>query len=909
MATGPRDDAGTLTTSYQGAESRIRQPPEAARSPGRSALGPGAQIGRYVVEEPLGQGGMGAVVAARDPELARQVALKVVRPGVGDRPYRRRLVREARAMAQLEHVNVVRVYDAGEVDGEVFVAMELVRGETLGQWLRAARRPWREVVTRFIAAGRGLAAAHRAGLVHRDFKPDNVLVRASDGRVCVTDFGLAVPIAEPERGRGGERGQGGESGEGRGGNDVPTASGEPASAAARPIETTLTRTGAAVGTPAYMAPEQRRGEEVDARADIFSFCVSLHEGLYGVRPFDADPAGAPTAAGSPSTRDRTRSPPRAPGVPGAVRRAIRRGLMLDPAARWPAIDPVLAILERALRRRRVAIAGIAAVAAAAVAIAAAVMADRSDEPAGSTPAAASFAYDRAQRVTFAPGCEAQPAFLPDGRLVYVQRSGMSTTLRVTGDGDPVGKALGAGASPAVSPSGRYLATLERANVMIRDLQHPSELPRQLGTSTGAVAWLGDREIIAGVGNTVVARPLSIDGSGDDRVLAHLPQGNSLRAAAVGADGRIFAIHRADVVIAESFVVEIPQRGPAEGARELRRGVLAQPGLRYRPASKTIYFVQRMNSTQYHLFRQPADGIVEPTALISDLPPTGGFDIALDGSRLVFSTCAETAALVKLPVSGPPVELTRRGGWRDSSPAVVDRDRFVFSSTRGGEMQVWLHDASAGDDRPLTKPESNYPALSPDRKTLVYAALSERALVLRPLDADAPARTLTTGHVDRDPRFTRDGATVVFLRETSAGLRLFRVAASGGPASEVILDEVRLFDLSPIDDSIVFVTPGRDRDRLRRVALGSTDARDVAGADALAPKPRFVRFAPGGAALVVVDRDGISELDLATGHVRSRFRLDGSPYSSVGPLDFDADGALVASLIASDGDLWIAEGRF
>ncbi|HEY0992175.1 MAG TPA: serine/threonine-protein kinase, partial [Kofleriaceae bacterium] len=185
MATGGRDDAGTLTTSYEGVESRAepRVPAPVPVPVHGGALQPGDQIGRYVVEEPLGQGGMGVVVAAHDPELARQVALKVVRPGVGDRPYRRRLVREARAMAQLEHANVVRVYDAGEVDGEVFVAMELVRGETLGQWLRASPRPWREVLARFIAAGRGLAAAHRAGLVHRDFKPDNVLVRATDGRV------------------------------------------------------------------------------------------------------------------------------------------------------------------------------------------------------------------------------------------------------------------------------------------------------------------------------------------------------------------------------------------------------------------------------------------------------------------------------------------------------------------------------------------------------------------------------------------------------------------------------------------------------------------------------------------------------------------------------------------------------
>jgi serine/threonine protein kinase len=124
---------------------------------------------------------MGMVVAVHDPELARQVAVKLVRPGADDRPYRQRLVREARAMAQLEHDNVVRVYDAGEHDGEVFVAMELVRGETVGSWMRAVPRPWREVLARFVAAGRGLAAAHQAGLVHRDFKPDRLCLRIASG--------------------------------------------------------------------------------------------------------------------------------------------------------------------------------------------------------------------------------------------------------------------------------------------------------------------------------------------------------------------------------------------------------------------------------------------------------------------------------------------------------------------------------------------------------------------------------------------------------------------------------------------------------------------------------------------------------------------------------------------------------
>src|SRR5579862_4327593 len=222
------------------------------------AVARGATIGRYVILERLGQGGMGVVYRAYDPELDRRIALKLVRADSRHHlALRQRLVREAQAMARVSHANVLTVYDAGTVGDEVFIAMELVDGVTLGRWLRAERRAWRDVIDRFVGAGRGLAAAHAAGLVHRDFKPDNVLVAAS-GAVRVTDFGLARAARESD----------------------PDAAPSPSASPSR-----LTQTGAVLGTPAYMAPEQVRGEAVDARADQFSFCVALYEALWGETPF------------------------------------------------------------------------------------------------------------------------------------------------------------------------------------------------------------------------------------------------------------------------------------------------------------------------------------------------------------------------------------------------------------------------------------------------------------------------------------------------------------------------------------------------------------------------------------------------------------------------------------------------
>ena len=208
------------------------------------------RIGRYVVEAEIGRGGMGVVYRARDPDLERLLAIKVVQPPPGRQWPASRLLAEARALAKLRHPNVVPIFDVGTVGGAVYLIMPLVGGGTLRDWLRTEQRGWREVADRFLAAGRGLAAAHGAGLVHRDFKPQNVLIEP-DGHVLVADFGLVTEW------------------------DPATAAAEPA-----PLETTVR------GTPAYMAPEQATGKRVDARADQYSFCVSFWEGLCGRIPVD-----------------------------------------------------------------------------------------------------------------------------------------------------------------------------------------------------------------------------------------------------------------------------------------------------------------------------------------------------------------------------------------------------------------------------------------------------------------------------------------------------------------------------------------------------------------------------------------------------------------------------------------------
>ncbi|MCA9717836.1 MAG: protein kinase, partial [Myxococcales bacterium] len=293
---------------------------------------------------------MGVVYSAFDEELDRRVAIKVVR-GIKslNESSRQRMLREAKAMAKLSHPNVVQVYQAGLFDQGVFVAMEFIRGETLSEWLGlddpvstlegkrgggvtkpsapVVTRPWREVVDMFVQAGRGLAAAHEVGLVHRDFKPDNVLV-GEDGRARVLDFGLARVMDEEDEVEA-----------------LGRSSLEQLREERRKETADLTKTGTIMGTPAYMSPEQHRGLPTDARTDQFSFCVSLHEGLFGERPFRSSTLMKLRVQ---VERGKIDPPSDTRDVPSAVLEVIRRGLAVEPDERFADMNSLLDELARAV---------------------------------------------------------------------------------------------------------------------------------------------------------------------------------------------------------------------------------------------------------------------------------------------------------------------------------------------------------------------------------------------------------------------------------------------------------------------------------------------------------------------------------------------------------------------------------
>ncbi|MBC8074137.1 MAG: serine/threonine protein kinase, partial [Deltaproteobacteria bacterium] len=294
------------------------------------------RLGRFVVEQRLGAGAMGVVWAAHDPELDRRVAIKLLKPEADADELAARLRREAQAMARLAHPNVVAVHEVGVHEGAPFVAMELVDGTTLRQWWSDAPRSISEVLTIFAAAGAGLAAAHDAGLVHRDFKPDNVLI-GRDRRARVGDFGLV--------------------------RGVPGATAQVTTFAEGPTE--ITHSSALAGTPAYMAPEVFEGAQPSAASDQYAFCISLFEALYGTRPHEA-----PTLYAMIDARrsGRVSFPPR-PRIGRAVQRLLARGLDRDPAARFGSMGALLEALEHARHPSRMPWVVGGAVAAAALALA------------------------------------------------------------------------------------------------------------------------------------------------------------------------------------------------------------------------------------------------------------------------------------------------------------------------------------------------------------------------------------------------------------------------------------------------------------------------------------------------------------------------------------------------------------
>ncbi len=347
----PNNSGATIGADFDLDGDTIASRDEAVGSPDGQAtvLPAGFQAGRYTILDQIGRGGMGVVYKAYDPELDRRIALKLLRvnaqSGSLANRARDRLLREAQALAQLSHPNVVAAYDVGTIGQDVFVAMELVEGWTLKQWIRESKPSVYAKVRALVAAGRGIEAAHAAGLIHRDVKPDNIIV-GKDGRVRVLDFGLARAALAEERVAGKQENKQ---------DSEALVSGELTSGGSF-LDTPMTLAGTIVGTPGYMAPAQYRGQATDEQTDQYSFCVTLYEALYGCRPWRARKYGELKKKVLSGQLD---PPPAQVKVPARFRRIVLRGLALAKEDRYRSMTELLAELAqdpRVARRRKLVMA-------------------------------------------------------------------------------------------------------------------------------------------------------------------------------------------------------------------------------------------------------------------------------------------------------------------------------------------------------------------------------------------------------------------------------------------------------------------------------------------------------------------------------------------------------------------------
>ncbi|HUS66318.1 MAG TPA: protein kinase [Kofleriaceae bacterium] len=939
-------------------------------------MGPvGERVQHYRIVRLLGAGGMGEVYQALDERLRREVALKFLPQAearVADR--QARLLREAQAASHLNHPGIVTIHDVGRWRERNYIVMELVDGRRLGEVARAGVTP-AEAVALVRQAAQALAAAHERGILHRDIKPDNMMV-TRDGRLKILDFGLAKlhgaagdtldtdsidlvdpePIARPGSGSG--SGSGSESESASGAESVALAKtiatpipapappdlGVQATLASPPTaSSSLTRAGSLLGTPAYMSPEQARGEALDERSEVYALGLVLHELLTGARVLERETLDETLAAArdpsvpqvSTAAAERGRRVARRLRRP--VDRVVARATAVDPERRYPTMRALASALDElaprmTLHRVRTAAAA-GALAAAVIGVGGTVMAlrksadggGRGDAPAaarggggsgggGGGKAAAAMRVDRVERLTFDRGCEEFPSFTPDGTaVVFDAVVGDDTEVMrldlATGARAQLTHARGWDMGGAPSPDGAWVSYIHYGDtgreLMVMKWDGAVAGPaRSVALVRGMPRWAPDgRLLYADDEGRIWAADVAAD---PPRVapVATVNRGLLIPYLEGMADGSVlFAVGTAS---SEKTPLEIGavRRGGEAHLFDPPLRVMLATGLTADASRSGFYYGAETGAGQRLLWRPLGDQPGEAVMLEGVPFPYGGMSSARD--RLVLSTCRQVYSIARLGRDGRQVALSSAREWSDSSAAPMGGHRHVFASDRRGRVELWT--LREGDEPALLmSTPSDQPSVSPDLTQLVWMSLepSARGIAVAKLDGTG-RRQLTDVDTDERPQFSRDGQTIYFLRGDAAGGHVMRVPFAGGPAVRVTPDDVADFAISPTDDRLVWL------------ARGSTGRALLHGAPDTAGTP-IAGLPPGNYTNPVFSTDGRSILVVRGGNELLEARLDGRRKPTVvwrtandfigrvAP-DPDTDG-WIAAIAIYEGDLHLAHGRF
>jgi Tol biopolymer transport system component/predicted Ser/Thr protein kinase len=812
---------------------------ESVRSSVTRPLPERRELGHYLLLEELGRGGMGVVYAARDRRLGRKVAIKMLR-SEGDAKLQRRLIREAKAMAKLAHPNVVTVHEIGEHEGVAFIVMEYVEGQTLRQWLAAEPRSVTEILAAFMLAGRGLAAIHEAGLIHRDFKPDNLMIRVT-GQVLVMDLGIARD----------------------GSNALALATASPDGLDDAPVD--LTRDGTLMGSPAYMAAEQFSGVEVTAKTDQFSFCVSLWEALYGERPFAGETMVALIDAVSAG---RTRAAKRS-DVPVALRSVLERGLQVQPQARFESMTALLAALERASGSRTRTRVRLAWGAAVAVALASVFVGVR--EALDRAPSAANATAAEATSGEPTPRAEPDPTGLTGPTEGHRQISSSGTASK-----------------PALSPDGNHVVFLDNGGFVHVDLRSGETKP--LAPKVSDV--LGTH--LANDGSLMFnARLLGEVG------LQHMP---SLDAAPVRIPAALEIFCRfTDRDLIASFELDdkhvkltnasgsLLAELPVEGEYEWLRDIACDPRnnrvavLHLLGATSTIKLIDLDGMSPRVLF----ESSVGLSSLVFDeTGETLYYLAARDGQTNL--EAIGIAVNDKLPVTRVVV-----ANLDATAFARADSGRVAYARTRTVHRDIWRIGATASSlehaERIVeTDAEELLFAVSPDQTQLAYVESRRNLgrLMIRSL-TDGTVREVTRGDRLRYMAWSPDGQTIAFLALYRGQTHVWTVPAAGGMPK--VFKRALASDEPPLawapGERILYEPPSNRNFTLLDPI--TEDERPLLGEEV--GWPFFPAVSPDGDSVAVLwSRDPVGLWTIDIEHGTPRLLATGEYY----PITWSADGRFI-----------------